>query len=131
MFGQDSIYGNKILNVDKKNRILLPSFTFAEEKDRLVIVKSDVMEDSYEIQLQDYIDDLLQDLENKLIEAKVLKTDEEYKRLKLEFYKKVSSVLKTVVCDSQRRINVLDIDNEAKQFECIGAKDHVILKSIK
>ena len=128
MFGQDSIYGNKILNVDKKNRLFLPSFTFAEEKDRLVIVKSDVMEDSYELQLQDYIDDLLQNLENEIISAK---TQEEYKKLKLEFYKKTSAILKIVVCDSQRRINVLDIDNEAKQYKCIGAKDHVILKSIK
>ena len=40
MFGENSIYGKKVLNKDSKGRIFLPSFTGASDKDQLLLVEN-------------------------------------------------------------------------------------------
>ena len=36
MFGENEIIGEKTINIDSKNRIILPSFTGVEIKDKLI-----------------------------------------------------------------------------------------------
>lgn len=38
MFGEDLLIGKKIVNIDSKNRICLPSFTKAEKNDEIALI---------------------------------------------------------------------------------------------
>lgn len=111
MFGENFIYGNKILKLDSKGRIFLPSFTLAEVHDSIVIgideEKSYVM-----LFLKSKLDELL----NSLIE----------KQTDIEQYKKIQYFINIIqICcydftsvDAQKRIlipkelvKMLDFEN--------------------
>lgn len=120
MFGEESIYGQSIVSLDKKNRILLPKFTSVDKNDSLVIVDSGEYLSLYN---ESSIDNYLKFYEDKYKDCDY----EKRKEVELELYKIYSSIIKKIKCDSQNRINLNGINIEKTEFLCIGAKNYLIL----
>ena len=120
MFGEESIYGQSLVHFDTKKRIFLPSFTFVEPKETLLLVNNiDFLSVYKEKTYENYI---------KEIEKQYLTYDLDKKReVDLILLKLYSSILKKVESDNQKRINLGGIETDKNEFLCIGARDHVIL----
>jgi len=124
MFAEESIYGKSMVHIiDKEKRIILPKFTYVEQNDKLLIVdKQDYLaiyrEDTYEMQFKK-----LEEEYAKCFDSNIKK------QIELELLRLYSDVLKKVKSDKQHRISLSGIDLEKDEFLCIGAKDHVVLKT--
>lgn len=125
MFGENSIYGKKVLNKDSKGRIFLPSFTGASDKDQLLLVENNENIDLYKEETYDkLIKELYGIYSNEIDIEKRLKLKSTIERL-------CSVILKKVSVDKQRRILITPYFNEEESIECFGAKDHLVLCKIK
>ncbi len=113
MFGEKSIYGQSIVHIDDKNRIILPKYTYAEPGDKLLVIN----EGEYlAIHSEQEIEEKLKQKEKELD--------------KKELFMLYSSILKKVECDKQGRITLGDI-TDSNELECIGAREYLILKPKK
>ena len=74
MFGENEIYGQKIMNIDAKNRIVLPSFTGSTSGEKMVIQRE---EETFNLMSQRYINLLTERYER--IRMKFLKQDKSWK----------------------------------------------------
>lgn len=123
MFGEESIYGQSIIHLDDKKRIILPKYTSAEKGDKLVIVRRKGL---LYVEREDILDAKIKELErlcSRSVEPKKTK-------LEVEFYKMCSSILKKVTCDSQGRITLGNI-TDSDEIKCIGARESLILEPQK
>ena len=123
MFGEQSIYGQSIIHLDDKKRIILPKYTFAEAGDSLLVINEGEYitihsEKEFEEKLKQKEEEL-EKCSSKLKNAK-----------KRELFIMYSSILKRVTCDKQGRITLGNII-ENNEIECIGAREYLILKSQK
>ena len=120
MFGEQSIYGQSTVRLDDKKRIILPRFTFAEAGDNLLVVNEGEYFSIYKEKI------LEEQIERKELEFEMANSRQK-KVMKKELLILYSSILKKVVCDKERRITLGDII-DGDEIQCIGAKNHVILK---
>ena len=123
MFGEESIYGQSIIHLDDKKRIILPKYTGAEKGDKLVIVRK---KGYLSVEREDILDTKIKELE-KLCSCSV---DPEKSKLEIELFKMYSSILKKVTCDSQGRITLGDAA-DSDEIKCIGAREYLILEPQK
>ena len=123
MFGEESIYGQSIIHLDDRKRIILPKYTGAEKGDKLVIVRK---KGYLTVEREDILDSKIKELE-KLCSRSV---DPEKTNLEIEFFKMCSSILKKVTCDSQGRITLGDTI-DSNEIKCIGAREYLILEPQK
>ena len=122
MFGEKGIYGNSMVHIGDKQRLVLPKFTYVEKGDSLLIIDR-----------QEFISVCTQDV----LEKEIKSIEELYKRSNIYDRKKIEldllnlykSIIKQVSVDSQHRINLGGIEIEEKDFLCIGAKDRIILNT--
>lgn len=122
MFGQESIYGQRMVTVDHKGRLMLPKFTGIEPQEILLIVDNI---DYLSLYKEEMIETKI-----KMLEELYINSDSDKKRkIELELLKIYESVLKKVKSDNQRRINLGEIKTDSNNFLCVGAKDHVIFKT--
>ena len=63
MFGEESIYGQSIIHLDDKRRIILPKYTYAEKGDKLVIVRK---KGYLSVEREDILDGKIKELERPL-----------------------------------------------------------------
>ena len=123
MFGEESIYGQSVIHLDDKKRIILPKYTYAEKGDKLVIVRK---KGYLSVEREDILDSKIKELERLCSKS----VDPEKTKLEIEFYKMCSSVLKKVTCDSQGRITLGNIV-DSNEIKCIGARESLILEPQK
>ena len=123
MFGEESIYGQSIIHLDDKNRIILPKYTGAEKGDKLVIVRK---KGYLSVEREDILDSKIKELERLCLKS----VDSEKTKYEIEFYKMCSSILKKVTCDSQGRITLGNIVDR-NEIKCIGARQSLILEPQK
>ena len=127
MFGENEIYGQKLVNIDTKNRIILPTFTESISGEKIVIQKE---EETFNLMSQKYIDLLTERYERIITisdnKNEIFKARQELERL-------YNSILKMVETDHQKRI-VLPLDEmnmkEEKQLKLVGFKKYVKLYKV-
>lgn len=122
MFGEESIYGQRMVTVDHKGRLMLPKFTGIEAQEILLIVDNI---DYLSVCKEKMIEERVKQLKELYIDADL----EGKRKIELELLKIYESVLKKVKSDNQHRINLGEIKTESNNFLCVGAKDHVIFKT--
>lgn len=127
MFGENEIYGQKIMNIDAKNRIVLPSFTGSTSGEKMVIQRE---EETFNLMSQRYIN-LLTERYERIITLSNNK-DEIFKaRQGLENL--YNTILTMVETDYQKRI-VLPLEEmnmkEEKQLKLVGLKKYVKLYKV-
>lgn len=127
MFGENEIYGQKIMNIDAKNRIVLPSFTGSTSGEKMVIQRE---EETFNLMSQRYIN-LLTERYERIITLSNNK-DEIFKaRQGLENL--YNTILTMVETDYQKRI-VLPLEEmnmkEEKQLKLVGFKKYVKLYKV-
>ena len=99
MFGEKNIIGEKVVSLDNKGRLYLPTFTFAEENEELVLLTAPSSSDYLEIYNSKYIDNLIfyNNLEKSPDLYKIKKEESE-------------ELLKRTICylevDCVRRVNI-------------------------
>lgn len=121
MFGKDSIYGQAIVHLDDKKRIILPRFTGASQGDRLILVRNNnYLSIHSEVNFERKIKELESRYE-KSSGAEKIQIDIQL----LEIYK---SILKKLKCDKERRVTLGNII-EGNEIECIGAREYLILNA--
>ena len=122
MFGEQSIYGQTMVHIDDKNRMFLPKITYVEKDDNLLILNKGDYIGIYSVET---FEETL-----KRLEKSFFGNDLQMKReLDLEILKLYSSILRKVKVDSQNRINFGNVELEDSEILCIGAKDHIMLKT--
>lgn len=122
MFGDKPIYGQSTVHPDSKGRVVLPSFTQAEENDQLLIIKDP---NGIRISKEQMIDEYIVHLE------KMLK--EEFNPLRRQpiedtlnsLYEKI---LKSVSCDRQHRIITRNILIPGNEYLIIGCRTSILIK---
>lgn len=122
MFGEESIYGQSIIHIDDKNRAFIPKFTGVEKDDNLLILNKGEHIDIYSVEA---FEESLKQLEKSFFGNDL----QMKQQLDLEILKLYSSILRKVKVDSQARINFGNVELEDKEILCIGAKDHIMLKT--
>ena len=123
MFGEESIYGQSIIHLDDKRRIILPKYTGAQKGDKLVIVRK---KGRLYVEREDILDSKIKELERLCSRS----ANPEETKEEIELFKMYSSILKKVTCDSQGRITLGDITDSDK-IKCIGARESLILEPQK
>ena len=127
MFGENEIYGQKLVNIDTKNRIILPTFTESISGEKIVIQKE---EETFNLMSQRYID-LLTERYERIITISNNKNEIFKARQELESL--YNSILRMVETDRQRRI-VLPLDEmnmkDEKQLKLVGFKKYVKLYKV-
>ena len=123
MFGEESIYGQSIIHLDDKKRIILPKYTYAEAGDKLLVINDG---EYLSIHSEQEFEEKLRQKELEL-EKSNLKLKNAKKRELLILY---SSILKRVTCDKQGRITLGNI-TDSSELKCIGAREYLILKPEK
>ena len=98
MFGENEIYGQKIMNIDVKNRIVLPSFTGSASGEKMVIQRE---EETFNLMLQRYIN-LLTERYERIITLSNNKNEIFKARQELENL--YNTILTMVETDYQKRI---------------------------
>ena len=124
MFGEEALYGVKEVGIDAKRRIVLPSFTKAEQVDKLVIQKD---EEELKIIPEDRINKIIEDMQSALFLAK---SEQEFRMLKKRLDKFCVSILSVRQCDGQRRLLLPDNyfeSEDTNKIMVVGFKDHVKL----
>ena len=127
MFGENEIYGQKIMNIDAKNRIVLPSFTGSTSGEKMVIQRE---EETFNLMSQRYIN-LLTERYERIITLSNNK-DEIFKA-RQELENLYNTILTMVETDYQKRI-VLPLEEmnmkEEKQLKLVGLKKYVKLYKV-
>ena len=122
MFGEKSIYGQSLVQIDNKGRIVVPSFTFATKGDELALVKE---EDYYVILpiklIDEYIDHLFEIAKNSLDINEITKINNMIKDLS-------EKVLCRSTLDVNRRFNTYGNLEINQKYQVIGAKKQIIIK---
>ena len=128
MFGEDKIFGTSQISIDEKNRIKLPTFTYAEPGDKIIIQKK---EDCLKISNELRIIKIIEEIEESL---KRVKNSSEAKKLKEEIDKLCISILAKRECDKQNRIIIPDnsIDKgDSNKIMAVGYGDYIKLYTLK
>lgn len=120
MFGEGNIYGQTSVTLDSKDRIVLPTFTYAEHEDELLVINK---EDYLYVCKEEKIENIVSNLEQKYIYSNL----DEKKQIELRLLKIYRSILKKVEVDKQKRINLGGIEIPDKKILCIGTRDSLIL----
>lgn len=127
MFGENEIYGQKIMNIDAKNRIVLPSFTGSTSGEKMVIQRE---EETFNLMSQRYIN-LLTERYERIITLSNNK-DEIFKA-RQELENLYNTILTMVETDYQKRI-VLPLEEmnmkKEKQLKLVGFKKYVKLYKV-
>lgn len=127
MFGENEIYGQKIMNIDAKNRIVLPSFTGSTSGEKMVIQRE---EETFNLMSQRYIN-LLTERYERIITLSNNKNEIFKARQELENL--YNTILTMVETDYQKRI-VLPLEEmnmkEEKQLKLVGFKKYVKLYKV-
>lgn len=127
MFGENEIYGQKIMNIDAKNRIVLPSFTGSTSGEKMVIQRE---EETFNLMSQRYIN-LLTERYERIITLSNNK-DEIFKA-RQELENLYNTILAMVETDYQKRI-VLPLEEmnmkKEKQLKLVGFKKYVKLYKV-
>lgn len=121
MFGKESMYGQTIVHLDDKKRIILPKFTGATQGDRLVLVRNkNYLSIHREVNIERRI---------KELEARYEKSSGEEKiQIEIQLFEMYKSILKKIKCDKERRVTLGDVI-EGNEIECIGAREYLILNT--
>ena len=122
MFGEQNIYGQTLVHCDSKNRIYLPSFTLVEPGEMLLIVNN---EEYLTVYKEEVYEKYIKEIEKEYLTFDITKKRE----ADIMLLKLYSTILKKTESDNQKRIYLGSIETDKKEFLCIGAKDHVILKT--
>lgn len=127
MFGEEKIFGTSQISIDEKNRIKLPTFTYAEPGDKIIIQKE---EDYLKISNELRIIKIIEEIEESL---KYVKNSSEVKKLKEEIDKLCISILAKRECDKQNRIIIPDsIDqDDSNKIMIVGYGDYAKLYTLK
>ena len=127
MFGENEIYGQKIMNIDAKNRIVLPSFTGSTSGEKMVIQRE---EETFNLMSQRDVN-LLTERYEKIISLSNNK-DEIFKA-RQELENLYNTILTMVETDYQKRI-VLPLEEmnmkDEKQLKLVGFKKYVKLYKV-
>jgi len=121
MFGEERMYGQTNISLDVKRRMNVPTFTKAEQNERLVIVNEG---DFFSIYEKNHYLEQIKDLEEQY--SKTTNMDER-RKMHLELLKFYQTILKEVVVDKQRRFVLGPNFEPNENLCCIGAGDHIIL----
>ena len=78
------------------------------------------------VEREDILDSKIKELERLCLQS----TDPEETKEEIELFKRYSSILKKVTCDSQGRITLGDIV-DCYKIKCIGARESLILEPQK
>lgn len=122
MFGEKPIYGQSIVHPDAKGRMILPSFTQAEEKDRLLLI-NDLK--GIRVLREESIDDYISYLEQ------LLKEELDPKQIQLieDRLNGISAkILKSVSCDKQHRILTSNVLIPGQKYLIIGCRSSVLIR---
>lgn len=123
MFGEKEILGKTTSKVSLKSRLVLPAFTHAEPGDELVLVSDFEGISIYE---KDYfLESRLKMFKDAMERSTNLK---EIKELRIQMELVYTKIIKTMVCDKDRRVVLANGFDE--EIRVVGCGDHVKLKRI-
>lgn len=124
MLGDEILLGNRILNVDSKQRIIIPVDTKREEGESLVIVQDNDL-DVLRIYNQERYMERIEMLEEIISKST---NEKEIKYYRKEIYNILKNILRVEKVKSQGRIIIGNELEKVKKIRMIGAKDHLIIQ---
>lgn len=116
------MYGVTELSIDSKGRIILPSFTYAEKDEELVLVK--MSEENFYIVKSSYLDLLVNAIE---AEVNPLLPQEQYKLLEERLVSLCLSVRRKLSVDGTRRVILGKDFADCDKVQVVGLKDKIAL----
>lgn len=124
MFGEESIYGQTVSTLDCQGRIFLPTYTKRECGESLVLTYDNDIS-LYQIFSCKVFDELVNELQSKILNSNNKLEEIKYKK---RIYEISKSIIKKLKVDSQGRINIRSVYNNVDSVLCIGAGNCVILE---
>lgn len=119
MFGENSMYGQKIVKSDQKSRLKLPGFSQVDINDSLLVISANNrIIISREEEYSKYIDDLFKKIE---------KTSSIEEALEIEnlIYSISSLIKKSVSPDNQNRVLLSEIIEPNTLYRIVGCKKYL------
>lgn len=123
MLGDEILLGNRILNVDSKQRIIIPVETKREEGESLVIIQDNDLDVLRVYNQERYMEKI------EILEEMISKStnEKEIKYYRKEIYNILRNILRVEKVKSQGRIIIGNELEKVKKIRMIGAKDHLII----
>lgn len=127
MFGEKLIFGEKEMSMDEKGRIILPKFTYAEEKDEVAFIYPEAG-DYIRIFLYQKVEALFNRMVDKQINTKDLKLMKDIQNTINNLNKLCAG---TATLDKQRRVLIPeDVRNKLElntNVQVVGATDIIYM----
>ena len=126
MFGEEPIFGQKIITVDEKERIIIPPYTKREEGEKLVLCWDEDLKLYKILSINKIVENI------KKIDEIIEKTSEKTKILKYKL-NKLNLVRSILICDTvdkQGRYSVKDIFNKKEKILTIGCYVSLIIDKL-
>jgi len=123
MFGDKPLVGQYSYSIDEKNRMFLPSSTGRETGDRVYLCYDNDIE-VYTLYPEKVIQEIFDNFNKKIMEAKTASELKEYKLMLLKYSK---SVIKGLTVDSQGRVILSSEFWEYDSMNMVGAGNHLVL----
>ena len=126
MFGDKPIFGQTILNIDSKNRIIVPIYTNREYGEELLLLYNKDF-DIYEIYSTKRLEERYIHLNYLVLNATNKKEKNFYEKRLLELSK---SILKSIKVEVNGKIALGKYFEGQKELLCTGANDHLIIEPV-
>lgn len=127
MFGDKPMFGKIELNIDEKNRIIIPVSTNREIGEELLLLYNKELK-IYEIYGLKRLEERYKEIKKIVENPKTIKEKSFYEKMLLELSK---SVLVSSKVQNNGRITIGEVFGESKKVLCIGAYDRLIIEPIK
>lgn len=119
MFGEKSMYGQKVVRSDEKSRLKLPNFSQTDINDSLLVISAeDRIIISREEEYSKYIDDLFKKIEKS-------SSMEEALEIENLIYIISSLIKRSVSPDNQSRVLLSDIIEPNTLYRVVGCKKYL------
>ena len=124
MFGEERMFGQSEQIIDKKTRLVLPSYTKREEGEKLLLIEDKEL-NIYRIFRKEVISGVFDINNEKLLNVK---KSSEILKIKKELLKLSKMVLKSLEVDKNGRVILGETFKNIEKVNVIGASDHIILE---
>lgn len=124
MFGEERMFGQSEQIIDKKTRLVLPSYTKREEGEKLLLIEDKEL-NIYRIFRKEIISGVFDINNEKLLNVK---KSSEILKIKKELLKLSKMVLKSLEVDKNGRVILGETFKNIEKVNVIGASDHIILE---
>ena len=127
MFGEENLFGQNELTVDKKGRIFVPAYTKREVGEELLLLYNDDL-NLYEIYSARKLEEKFEKLNDLMLNSKNKQESNFYKK---RIYELSKSILRSSIVDQQGRILTGKTFEDYEKVLSTGAYDHLIIEPIK